>query len=167
MAATPGKFEKVVVRYVYLQDLERSYRMLVHLMTPILRFREDIILKLEKCYRKRPSALADFSRSEIEAAKSVINASIPIIHDLSGFEPYAPPSDCPEIRRLEKKAQELEEAAAELKRVNEWLARNANRIASALAGVTQTNINGLGLGGAGVTADLAFLQYLNELKIKK
>jgi hypothetical protein len=116
MAATPEKFEKVVITKAHFHNLERSHRMLVHLITPILRFREDIILKLEKCYRKRPSALVDFSRSEIEAAKSVIHASIPTINDFPDrFEPYVLPSDRPEIRRLEEREQEMMKELEELR----------------------------------------------------
>lgn len=68
---------------------------------------------------------------------------------------------------LEKMVQELEGAAAELKRVNEWLARNANRIAESIMRATLPTIQNVGLGSLAVTGDLAFLEYLNELKIKK
>lgn len=168
MAATPEKFEKVVITKAYLDQLERSQTRLVNLLTPIKHLEPRITRKIEKTYAFRPSGLSGLSRSEIEAAKLVIIGSTPNINTSPDrFEPYAPPSDHPDVKRLEEKVQELEEAAAELKKIREWLGRHASRFASALVSVTQSNIQGLGLGSVAVTADLAFLEYLNELKIKK
>lgn len=115
MAATPGKFEKVVIDKEYLFKLEESQLALWTLLKGLKHYSCQLIRDLNEMVER--GAMGPGSRYQVsESVKILESHPVPIMNiSPDRWQLYVPPSDNPDVKRLEEREQEMMKDLDELR----------------------------------------------------